>query len=104
MLWSRRTIFLALVVSAPVVLGMCVTPWAVAVGHDGACPSTIMRQSPSGTTERAPPPSCVSGGRRSVGADYFTKYENTACRLSSGEVTSSIWPNSPEAASSVSFV
>ena len=33
---------------------------------------------------------------------YFTRYWKTACRLSSGDVTSSMAPNSPLAAISVS--
>jgi hypothetical protein len=51
-----------------------------------------------------------AGGRERVmsmrmpHAGYFTKYWKTACRLSSGEVTSSIVPYSPLAASSVTRV
>ena len=42
------------------------------------------------------------GGLGHRGHGYFTRYWKTAWRLSSGDVTSSIAPNSPLAASSVS--
>ena len=44
----------------------------------------------------------VGGFGLSRGRHYFTRYWKTAWRLSSGDVTSSIAPNSPLAASSVS--
>ena len=45
----------------------------------------------------------ASDGRGCVDCHrHFTRYWKTACRLSSGDVTSSIAPSSPDAASSVS--
>ena len=56
-----------------------------------------------GARRRAAPQRVERPGRkRSLQPRHFTRYWKTACRLSSGEVTSLISPASPDAASSVS--